>query len=341
MSSPQESEPPNPNHYNRKDKSLGVLCTNFLKLYDRDDVDSIGLDDAANRLDVERRRIYDIVNILESVGVLSKKAKNQYSWKGFGAIPRALDKLKEEALRENSSTSSCYHSETVSSENHYGGPSNSQTDRQDKPSVSSKVDNRKEKSLRLLAQNFIKLFLSSKVHLISLDDATKALLAKSRRLYDIANVFSSMDLIEKTQHPESKKPAFRWLGLTGSSKNGPATALDLKESKKRVFGTDVTNTLPKKYKADSSLDWNSNQKEQHGKHSYKGIVFGPFTPAKVAEGGDSEDKNVRREDLEDVVSSYRPQYRNQALIDLFDHYVAAWKSWYVEAAETKQIQEVS
>ncbi|GFS45064.1 DP-E2F-like protein 3 [Actinidia rufa] len=291
MSSPQESEPPNPNHYNRKDKSLGVLCTNFLKLYDRDDVDSIGLDDAANRLDVERRRIYDIVNILESVGVLSKKAKNQYSWKGFGAIPRALDKLKEEALRENSSTSSCYHSETV--------------------------------------------------HLISLDDAAKALLAKSRRLYDIANVLSSMDLIEKTQHPESKKPAFRWLGLKGSSKNGPATALDLKESKKRVFGTDVTNTLPKKYKADSSLDWNSNQKEQHGKHSSKGIVFGPFTPAKVAEGGDSEDKNVRREDLEDVASSYRPQYRNQALIDLFGHYVAAWKSWYVEAAEMKQIQEVS
>ena len=84
MSSPQESDPPNSNCYNRKDKSLGVLCTkyslslslslhvyvcirflvgigflssktvdflsSFLKLYDRDGVDSIGLDDAANRL---------------------------------------------------------------------------------------------------------------------------------------------------------------------------------------------------------------------------------------------------------------------------------------------------
>ncbi|XP_057491312.1 E2F transcription factor-like E2FF isoform X1 [Actinidia eriantha] len=352
MSSPRESDPQNPNYYNRKDKSLGVLCSNFLKLYDRDGVDSIGLDDAANRLGVERRRIYDIVNILESVSVLSRKAKNQYSWKGFGAIPRALDKLKEEALRENSSTSSCCHSETVSSENHYGGRSNSQTDRQDKPSVSITVDNRKEKSLGLLTQNFIKLFLSSKVALISLDDAAKALLGdlrdptalrtKVRRLYDIANVFSSMDLIEKTHHPESRKPAFRWLGLKGSSKNGPATALDLNESKKRVFGTDITNTLPKKYKADSSLDWNSNQKEQKGKHSSKGFVFGPFTPAKVAEGGDPENKNVSRaQDLEDLASSYRPQYRNQALSELFGHYVAAWKSWYVEADETKQIQEVS
>ena len=43
----------------------------FVALYDRDGMESIGLDDASRRLGVERRRIYDIVNVLESVGVSS------------------------------------------------------------------------------------------------------------------------------------------------------------------------------------------------------------------------------------------------------------------------------
>ncbi|KAI3780666.1 hypothetical protein L2E82_10652 [Cichorium intybus] len=81
--------------------------------------------------------------------VLTGKAKNQYTWKGFKAIPHALEELR----------------------------------------------------------NFIKPFISSKEDLISLETAATAFLGdvhdptamrtKVRRLYDIANVFSSMDLLEK------------------------------------------------------------------------------------------------------------------------------------------------
>ncbi|KAE8652963.1 hypothetical protein Csa_017769 [Cucumis sativus] len=42
------------------------------------------------------QRIHDIVNVLESFGVLSKKVKNKYSWNGFGALPKALQDLNRD-----------------------------------------------------------------------------------------------------------------------------------------------------------------------------------------------------------------------------------------------------
>ena len=72
--------------YNRKDKSLGELCKRFLRLYGKEAYCLINLDVCTERLGVERRRIYDIINILESFNVVSRKAKNCYEWKGLNKI---------------------------------------------------------------------------------------------------------------------------------------------------------------------------------------------------------------------------------------------------------------
>ncbi|XP_024168748.1 E2F transcription factor-like E2FE isoform X2 [Rosa chinensis] len=87
------------------------------------------------------------------------------------------------------------------------------------------------------------------VESISLDEAARLLLGdahntsvmrtKVRRIYDIANVSSSMNLIEKTHAVDTRKPAYKWLGLRG--KDATSSASD--ESRKRAFGTDITNVV--------------------------------------------------------------------------------------------------
>lgn len=76
--------------YNRKEKSLGQLCKKFLNLYGNENNCLISLDACTHRLGVERRRLYDIINILESFSAVTRKAKNLYEWKGLESIGQAI-----------------------------------------------------------------------------------------------------------------------------------------------------------------------------------------------------------------------------------------------------------
>ena len=48
---------------------------------------------------------------------------------------------------------------------------------------------------------------------------------KVRRLYDIANILQSLHLLEKTQLEDSRKPAFRWLGVEKRIARAPSHTL--------------------------------------------------------------------------------------------------------------------
>ncbi len=66
----------------RFEKSLGLLTTKFVTLLQEADQGILDLKVAADALNVkQKRRIYDITNVLEGIGLIEKKNKNCIQWK--------------------------------------------------------------------------------------------------------------------------------------------------------------------------------------------------------------------------------------------------------------------
>ena len=141
--------------YNRKSKSLSLLCENFVLSFGQAEGSIISLDASAQALRVERRRIYDIVNVLESIKVMTKVQKNQYLWNGLDGLAASLNDLKAEAVRELEAVG------TVGGEEAGAG-----------------LDERKEKSMSKLSQRFVQMFMLSKHAALGLDEAARALLGE-------------------------------------------------------------------------------------------------------------------------------------------------------------------
>ncbi|XP_078257836.1 transcription factor E2F4 [Rhinoraja longicauda] len=77
-----ESLPQTPS---RHEKSLGLLTTKFVSLLQEAKDGVLDLKVAADTLAVrQKRRIYDITNVLEGIGLIEKKSKNSIQWKGVG-----------------------------------------------------------------------------------------------------------------------------------------------------------------------------------------------------------------------------------------------------------------
>uniref|UniRef100_A0A3B1ISD5 E2F transcription factor 3 n=1 Tax=Astyanax mexicanus TaxID=7994 RepID=A0A3B1ISD5_ASTMX len=77
MKSPKPKTPPEKTRY---DTSLGLLTKKFCQLLARSSDGVLDLNRAADLLNVQKRRLYDITNVLEGVHLIKKKSKNNIQW---------------------------------------------------------------------------------------------------------------------------------------------------------------------------------------------------------------------------------------------------------------------
>jgi transcription factor E2F7/8 len=195
-----EIEPQKRVTHNRKEKSLALLCQNFMELCrdappcgDNDETGAlVELNELATHLGVKRRRIYDIINIMESVHIVSRLKKNTYRWHGMEKLPMYFARLQKDGLAE----------------------------------LRSGVQPDKQiKGMSLTCQKLIQFFLTTGLAEIRLTDAAEAVLGPSngedktfktkiRRMYDIANVLTSLGIIRKENvagNAAKAQPSFKWV----------------------------------------------------------------------------------------------------------------------------------
>mmetsp|Transcript_21977 Transcript_21977/g.45779 ORF Transcript_21977/g.45779 Transcript_21977/m.45779 type:complete len:579 (+) Transcript_21977:266-2002(+) len=231
----------------RKEKSLGVVCQNFIELFRNAPVYNgtensgaeVDIVNVANQLDVKRRRIYDIINIMESVEIVSRLKKNTYRWHGLDNLPSFFARLQKEGYQARKMKRMYPHLKELPTD-----------------------DSKTIKGMGNTCQKLIQIFLVTHKIDIGLTDAAeevlgplpksekqkdnetgggsapsvsgekkddgsdskdeskdsggegKAMKTKIRRMYDIANVLQSIGIIRKENvgsTSSKNKPSFRWV----------------------------------------------------------------------------------------------------------------------------------
>ncbi|KAM6371293.1 transcription factor E2F2 [Pluvialis apricaria] len=96
---PSPRTPKSPGEKTRYDTSLGLLTKKFIRLLNESSDGVVDLNRAAEVLEVQKRRIYDITNVLEGIQLIRKKSKNHIQWMGTGIFEDTVVTAKQQALR--------------------------------------------------------------------------------------------------------------------------------------------------------------------------------------------------------------------------------------------------
>ena len=94
----------------RNESSLSVLTTKFLELLTKSKDGTIDLNDAVEDLRVQKRRIYDITNVLEGIGYIKKFTKNKIQMidqQNENGLDQQLEELQREMKKLDEQEAEC------------------------------------------------------------------------------------------------------------------------------------------------------------------------------------------------------------------------------------------
>ncbi|XP_062818916.1 transcription factor E2F2 [Anolis carolinensis] len=99
---PSPKTPKSPGEKTRYDTSLGLLTKKFVHLLSESEDGVLDLNRAAEVLDVQKRRIYDITNVLEGIQLIRKKSKNNIQWMGTGIFEDSSETTQQQHRQQQS-----------------------------------------------------------------------------------------------------------------------------------------------------------------------------------------------------------------------------------------------
>ncbi|KAJ4834889.1 hypothetical protein Tsubulata_049592 [Turnera subulata] len=91
----------------RYDSSLGLLTKKFVRLIKEANDRTLDLNKTAEVLEVQKRRIYDITNVLEGIELIEKTSKNHIRWKGCESKDLDVQVAQLKAEVENLTSEEC------------------------------------------------------------------------------------------------------------------------------------------------------------------------------------------------------------------------------------------
>lgn len=163
-------------------KGLKQMTKGLIRVLSADPSNTHSLDSICTKIGVEKRKIYDLINILSSIQMIERVSKGVYKWHGPAAVEQFVSQLT--------------------------------------PFVSLPHKLKKEKSLGSMCFCFLSFMATTRESSIeaaaeSLSHISKPpgsieLRSKIRRLYDISKILATVGLIQNVS--QNKKPLLRWLG---------------------------------------------------------------------------------------------------------------------------------